>query len=221
MLYEQCIWRLKCFLSIQVKKYLVYLFLASWEWFLQTSALQSASTEERLSGDFLLIKSCVYEFFGVDKKWPYETKNRYIGYFMNKIDRKHIVLQVKTKNVIRFPPLEKLLSLKVMKPSKTAVKTADRSYHFKRHCTYCRFLKKIKYSSILLTLHSIHSQVFLLPTLSTIYCTLHPHCLKDNFRTFWMQISFGILQVFLFPVCTANFEGYLYCVPFIDNFPWC
>ena len=134
MLYEQCIWRLKCFLSIQVKKYLVYLFLASWEWFLQTSALQSASTEERLSGDFLLIKSCVYEFFGVDKKWPYETKNRYIGYFMNKIDRKHIVLQVKTKNVIRFPPLEKLLSLKVMKPSKTAVKTADRSYHFKRHC---------------------------------------------------------------------------------------
>ena len=136
MLYEQCIWRLKCFLSIQVKKYLVYLFLASWEWFLQTSALQSASTEERLSGDFLLIKSCVYEFFGVDKKWPYETKNRYIGYFMNKIDRKHIVLQVKTKNVIRFPPLEKLLSLKVMKPSKTAVKTADRSDHFKRHCTY-------------------------------------------------------------------------------------
>ena len=136
MLYEQCIWRLKCFLSIQVKKYLVYLFLASWEWFLQTSALQSASTEERLSGDFLLIKSCVYEFFGVDKKWPYETKNRYIGYFMNKIDRKHIVLQVKTKNVIRFPPLEKLLSLKVMKPSKTAVKTADRSYHFKRHCTW-------------------------------------------------------------------------------------
>ena len=134
MLYEQCIWRLKCFLSIQVKKYLVYLFLASWEWFLQTSALQSASTEERLSGDFLLIKSCVYEFFGVDKKWPYETKNRYIGYFMNKIDRKHIVLQVKTKNVIRFPPLEKLLSLKVMKPSKTAVKTADRSDHFKRHC---------------------------------------------------------------------------------------
>ena len=88
-------------------------------------------------------------------------------------------------------------------------------------CDYCRFLKKIKYSSILLTLHSIHSQVFLLPTLSTIYCTLHPHCLKDNFRTFWMQISFGILQVFLFPVCTANFEGYLYCVPFIDNFPWC
>ena len=136
MLYEQCIWRLKCFLSIQVKKYLVYLFLASWEWFLQTSALQSASTEERLSGDFLLIKSCVYEFFGVDKKWPYETKNRYIGYFMNKIDRKHIVLQVKTKNVIRFPPLEKLLSLKVMKPSKTAVKTADRSDHFKRHCTW-------------------------------------------------------------------------------------
>ena len=136
MLYEQCIWRLKCFLSIQVKKYLVYLFLASWEWFLQTSALQSASTEERLSGDFLLIKSCVYEFFGVDKKWPYETKNRYIGYFMNKIDRKHIVLQVKTKNLIRFPPLEKLLSLKVMKPSKTAVKTADRSYHFKRHCTF-------------------------------------------------------------------------------------
>ena len=136
MLYEQCIWRLKCFLSIQVKKYLVYLFLASWEWFLQTSALQSASTEERLSGDFLLIKSCVYEFFGVDKKWPYETKNRYIGYFMNKIDRKHIVLQVKTKNVIRFPPLEKLLSLKVMKPSKTAVKTADRSYHFKRHCIW-------------------------------------------------------------------------------------
>ena len=54
---------------------------------------------------------------------------------MNKIDRKHIVLQVKTKNLIRFPPLEKLLSLKVMKPSKTAVKTADRSYHFKRHCT--------------------------------------------------------------------------------------
>ena len=53
---------------------------------------------------------------------------------MNKIDRKHIVLQVKTKNVIRFPPLEKLLSLKVMKPSKTAVKTADRSDHFKRHC---------------------------------------------------------------------------------------
>ena len=136
MLYEQCIWRLKCFLSIQVKKYLVYLFLASWEWFLQTSALQSASTEERLSGDFLLIKSCVYEFFGVDKKWPYETKNRYIGYFMNKIDRKHIVLQVKTKNVIRFPPLEKLLSLKVMKPSKTAVKTADRSDHFKLHCNH-------------------------------------------------------------------------------------
>ena len=143
MLYEQCIWRLKCFLSIQVKKYLVYLFLASWEWFLQTSALQSASTEERLSGDFLLIKSCVYEFFGVDKKWPYETKNRYIGYFMNKIDRKHIVLQVKTKNVIRFPPLEKLLSLKVMKPSKTAVKTADRSYHFKRHCKYIRLFDEI------------------------------------------------------------------------------
>ena len=141
MLYEQCIWRLKCFLSIQVKKYLVYLFLASWEWFLQTSALQSASTEERLSGDFLLIKSCVYEFFGVDKKWPYETKNRYIGYFMNKIDRKHIVLQVKTKNVIRFPPLEKLLSLKVMKPSKTAVKTADRSHHFKRQCRRLFFLE--------------------------------------------------------------------------------
>ena len=55
---------------------------------------------------------------------------------MNKIDRKHIVLQVKTKNVIRFPPLEKLLSLKVMKPSKTAVKTADRSDHFKRHCKH-------------------------------------------------------------------------------------
>ena len=53
---------------------------------------------------------------------------------MNKVDRKHIVLQVKTKNVIRFPPLEKLLSLKVMKPSKTAVKTADRMDHFKRHC---------------------------------------------------------------------------------------
>ena len=53
---------------------------------------------------------------------------------MNKIDRKHIVLQVKTKNLIRFPPLEKLLSLKVMKLSKTAVKTADRSYHVKRHC---------------------------------------------------------------------------------------
>ena len=70
-------WNVFC--RYKSKKYLVYLFLASWEWFLQTSALQSASTEERLSGDFLLIKSCVYEFFGVDKKWPYETKNRYIG----------------------------------------------------------------------------------------------------------------------------------------------
>ena len=57
---------------------------------------------------------------------------------MTRIDRKHFILQINTKNITRVPPLEKLLARKVMKPSKTAVKTADRMDHFKRHCNAFR-----------------------------------------------------------------------------------
>ena len=140
MLYLECIWRLKCFLSMPVKKYPVLLFLASWEWFVQTSALQSASSEERLGGDFLLIKSCVGILFEVDENRPHKPNNKEIGYFLTRIDRKHFLLQVNIKNITRALPLEKLLSPKVITPSKTAVKIADRMDHFERHCNYLHSL---------------------------------------------------------------------------------
>lgn len=50
---------------------------------------------------------------------------------MTRIDRKHFILQINTKNITRVPPLEKLLARKVMKPSKTAVKTAVVSTSFR------------------------------------------------------------------------------------------
>ena len=123
-LYLVCNWRLKCFPSISAIKISISSFLTSWGSFLQTSPLQSASSEERLGGDFLLINSCVGVLFEADKIRPHKTKSRDIGYSMTEIDRKHINLQIHTSCNIRNLPTKELFASKVGPTPKTAVKNS-------------------------------------------------------------------------------------------------
>ena len=77
------------------------------------SSMQSASTEERLGGDFLLMNSCVGVLFEADKIQPHKTKSRDIGYSMTEIDRKHFNLQLHTKYSTTIFTDQKLLAPKV------------------------------------------------------------------------------------------------------------
>ena len=81
--------------------------------FFKSRQLQSASTEERLGGDFLLMNSCVGVLFEADKIQPHKTKSRDIGYSMTEIDRKHFNLQLHTKYSTTIFTDQKLLAPKV------------------------------------------------------------------------------------------------------------
>ena len=92
--------------------------------FFKSRQLQSASTEERLGGDFLLMNSCVGVLFEADKIQPHKTKSRDIGYSMTEIDRKHVNLQIHTSCSIRNLPTKELFAFKVRPTPKTAVKNS-------------------------------------------------------------------------------------------------
>ena len=70
----------------------------------------------------------------VEKNHPPEVENEDMEYLVTKIVSQHYKLQIDTKYFTTKNPSKKLLAPKVRVPSKTAVKTANRMDHFKRHC---------------------------------------------------------------------------------------